>query len=118
MKTIKISNGEIRNGYEFNDFDDDIKNKIIGDCIQFEIEIMNENSDFYSDVLEMEKMRTPWFLPEVLYERHKDYFIEIIEINEYLFDDEGRILPVTAHTKGNKVIRHTYGKKEIECTIE
>lgn len=118
MKQIKISNGEIRIGYEYADLSQDIQDKVLNGQLEFEMEVMNEESPYWYLAEEMNKMQTPWFLGQEIYARHKEDLIETIEVNNYLFDDEGEMLSITYHTEGNKVVRTTYGKKELPCTIE
>jgi len=118
MKTIKLNNGEIRIGFEFDELLPEIQDKVINDTIEFEIEVMNEDSPYYDCAVEMEKMRTPWFLGEKIYEDYKDRIIETIKLN-WIFDEEGEILPLTTHTgKNNEVIKYTFGKGKIPCTVE
>ena len=123
MKKIEISNGEVRIGYEYNETPKDIQDEIVNDFIQFEINTIHsavqndEEHPLLYLVEEMEKMQTPWFLAEVIWEKEKDYILGIIEANEYLFDEEGDILPITRHYEKNKLIKITYGSKERECTI-
>lgn len=119
MKQIKISNGEVRKGYEFKDLSEDAKFKALNDQIQFEIEVMNENSPFFEAAQKMQKMQTPWFLAETLFHDYKPQLIENIEINEYLFDEDGDMLHITRHIgKNNELIKTTYGlTKEYECEI-
>ena len=117
MKTIEIENGEVRKGYEFKDLSEEVQDKVLEDQIQFEIDIMDEDSSYYYLAIKMEKMQTPWFLGSEIYHNHKKDLIETIEINEYLFNEDGEILPVTHHYKGNKEVKTTYGKKEYKCSI-
>jgi len=112
MKTIKLQNGEIRKGYEFADLTKDIQNNILDSQIDFEIEIMQEDSPYYYLAEKMEKMQTPWFLGQEIYHKHKADLIETININGYLYDEEGEMLPICYHTKGSEIIKMTYGKKE------
>lgn len=118
MKIIRISNGEIRLGHEFVDLPRPIQEKVLQNQIEFEIEAMNEDSPYFDCVTRMEKMQTPWFLGAEIYSGHKIDLIESIEANDYLFDEEGNMLPVRYHTKGNKIVKTTYGKKELKCTIK
>lgn len=46
-----------------------------------------------------------------------DAIIDTIEANDYLYDDEGNMLPVLYHTKDNKVVKTTFGSKNLICTI-
>ncbi len=118
MKTIKIENGEVRIGYEFNDLPEDIRKKVLMQWINIEIETMNENSPYWYLAEKMEQMQTPWFLGSEIYEHHKDDIIETILINEFLFDEDGKILPITTHVgKDNKPIKHTFGRRELNCEI-
>ena len=112
MKNIKISNGNLINAYEFTDLDNDSQSKVLDEQINFEIDIMNEDSIYYYLVEEMEKMHTPWFLGSEIYHKHKSDLIENININGYLFDEEGEILPIQYHMKGNKIVKMTYGRKQ------
>ena len=118
MKRITLQNGEIIHGYELKDLTGDVYNKVISDHINFEIEIMNKDSYLYPCVGKMERMQTPWFLAEYIWDEHKNDIIETIEINDYLFDDDGELLPICYHTKGNETVKTTFGKREIECVIE
>jgi hypothetical protein len=117
MKTISINNGEVRNGYEFNDLSEEAKNKVLNDQINFEIEVINEDSPYFYLAEKMEKMQTPWFLGEAILDNHKEDLIDIINVNEYLFDEEGEMLPIIRYMKDNKLVKTTYGKKEYECII-
>ena len=118
MKRIKINNGDIITGYEFKDLSAEVQNKVLIDQVNFEIEVMDEDSLYYDEAVKMDKMQTPWFLAETIFHDHREQLIETIEINEYLFDEAGEMLNVTRHYKDNEFIRATYGKKERECTIE
>jgi hypothetical protein len=118
MKTIKLANGEIRNGYEFDELSPELQDKAINDHIQFELEVMGEDSPYWHCIEEMDKMKTPWFTSEKILEDHKETIIETIKLN-YLFDNEGEILPLTTYTgKNNEVVKYTFGKMDIECTVE
>ena len=83
MKTIKI------NLYEFNELSQEAKDVAIWEHINFEIHVMDEDSPYYDLAIEMEKMQTPWFLGEVIYEKEKDSIIDTILINEYYFYQDG-----------------------------
>lgn len=78
--------------YKFNELHEDSKRKAINELIQFEIENMNEQHPLYTYALEMERMKTPWFLAEVLLEKEKDWFIETLEANDYDFLKDGTIV--------------------------
>ena len=118
MKIITLENGEVRHGYQFIDLCEDSQNKVLDDQVQFEIDIMDENSPYYNIAIKMERMQTPWFLGEEIYHNHKDDLIDNIDANGYLFDEYGDILPVTYHINNkNECIKTTFGKHEILCTL-
>jgi hypothetical protein len=63
-------------------------------------------------------MKTPLFLGEKIYEEYKESIIETIKLN-YLFNNEGEILPLMTYTgKENEILKYTFGKMNIECTVE
>ena len=117
MKKIKIENGEVRNGYEFKDLTNEVKESIINEYINFEIEVMDEDSPYIHCAERMEEMQTPWFLGSYIYDNHKDDIIETIVVNEYLFDIAGDIIHIIHHDATGK---YTFkcGKTEYKCTIE
>lgn len=95
MKTIKTTDGQIFYGHELNDLDPKTREKVIQEHAEFLAEIDEDGN--YPEEAET---------------------VENIEINGYLFYDDGEIIPIVAHVKGNEIIKHTFGKKSIECTIE
>ena len=50
-----------------------------------------ESSAFWDLWQEMERMQTPWFLGQAIYERDKQYIIDTIESNEYEFTKDGKL---------------------------
>jgi len=50
-----------------------------------------EDSPYMKAAEKMERMKTPWFLPETLYHEHKEQLIAEIEANEYEFTADGTI---------------------------
>ena len=121
MKTIKFKNGQILYGYELSDLKGDEYDNVINNHIYFEMEIMDEDSPYYECAIEMDRMQTPWFLGEKIWEDHKDNIIETIEMNDYLYDEDGEMLPLCYHTKTEngveKTIKVTYGNKDYEVEI-
>ncbi len=86
MKTIRVK------VYSFDELNKQAKVKAICDHINFEIEIMqDESSPFWEAAEEMERMQTPWFLAEKIYHTRdlRDIIIETIKINEYQFKQDG-----------------------------
>jgi hypothetical protein len=99
MKTIKTSDGQIIHGYEINDLDVDTREKTI-----------YKHGCFLCDIREPDK-ETAEFPTE-------SEIIDNMKINGYLFNDEGELLPTLYHMNRNNLVKITYGKKQIECTIE
>lgn len=118
MKVLKISNGEIRNGFEFKDLSEEAQEIVLQEQINFEIMLLNdmqEKHDFFYIAKEMKRMQTPWFLASEIYDKHKDDLIESIEANGYLFDEDGDLLPIVYHMKENKVVRTVFNNRyEVE----
>ncbi len=86
MRTIRIK------VYKFDELNEAAKQKAIMDQVNFEIFVMDENSPYYEVAMEMEKMKTPWFLTEALYFDYRDSIIETIKANEYEFYKDGELL--------------------------
>jgi len=121
MKRITLNNGEIRIGYEFNNLSKEAKEKVNNDTISFLLDTYDGNYDsenMKKAISKSEYMKTPWFAGEYVWEYCKEEIKEMLEINKYLFDEEGEILPITYHiNKDNKISKITYGKKEHEVQI-
>lgn len=96
MKVIKISNGEIRNGYELSDLVGAAADKAI-----------NEHWDFLLNTAETD---------EGAREINKAFIIESIEANDYLFDEEGELLPIV-YIHGVNRVEIRFNHKYL-CTIE
>lgn len=96
MKKLLFPNGDIRTVYEFKD--------LTGDAREYALQEQSESLSYYE-------------------ENGKDFYseketIESIEINGYLFDEEGEIINVTCHTgKNNEILKYTYGKYDIEIKV-
>ena len=76
--------------YEFSELNEEAREKAIADHIMFEIEVADEDSYIWDSIEKADKLQTPWFASEIIYEDHKDDIIETIEINEYLFFKNGK----------------------------
>lgn len=87
MRTIRIKL------YKFSELSKEAQFKALCSQINFEIELMDENSPFWEAAKEMERMKTPWFLAETLYhtKEYRDILISTIEANEYEFKEDGTI---------------------------
>ncbi len=69
--------------YEFDELSYNVKNKVINEYIAAEIEWADEDSIIWNSILEAEKMQTPWFTSEYVYDMHKDYIIKGCRCFEY-----------------------------------
>ena len=101
MKTIKLADGQIIYGYEINDLDEETRNHVIYEHGEFLCSINDDDENIDQN------------FPE------ESEIIDNMEINGYLFNDEGELLPTLYHMDSeNKCVKITYGKKQTECTIE
>lgn len=82
------------NLYEIDELSRDAREKAIMDYINFEVEVMDEESPYYGYVEEWERMQTPWFLHQVIYDKEKESIIDTIKANEYLFFENGELIPL------------------------
>ena len=108
MKKIILNDGQIFHGFEFKDLSEEIKEEVISKWIDFEIEVMDDSSPYFECALRMEKLKTPWFLAQEIYDKHKNDIVETIEINEFLFYRSGEIMPIVYHQKENKTYKITF----------
>ncbi len=75
--------------FKFEELSETAKQKAIIDHVNFEIEVMDENSPYYEVAM---KMETPWFLTEALYFDYRNSIIETIKANEYEFYKDGELI--------------------------
>ncbi len=85
--------------YGFDELNKDAKDKAISDHIEFIIEIMDENSPYYHCAEEMDKMQTPWFIGECIYEHHKDDILNDLQSGERYFFKDGSVAPADYYPK-------------------
>lgn len=84
--------------YSFDELNDKAKERAINDHIQFEISEIGLRADdeqhnpYWQYAMEMERMQTPWFLPELIYQKEKQGIIDTIKANEYLFYSDGELI--------------------------
>ena len=81
--------------YKFNELRPETQEKAVCGQIEFEIKVMDPSSPFYHCAEEMQKMQTPWFLGEAIYDEHKKDIIKIIKADENnnWFFENGEIVP-------------------------
>lgn len=122
MKTILPLNIKC---YEFRELSSEAQEKVINEHINFWMNTKEYNEEdkgnFEKAIDKADSMHTPWFTGCYIYDYCKDEIIEEIEINNYLFDETGELLPITYHMKNNyEVLKTTYKLSrinEIEITI-
>lgn len=124
MKNIilKRNGTHLCHGYEFDDLSEETRNKVIANHIQFWLETREydeENPGNYEAALdEATRMQTPWFAAEIVREKCEQEIIQDIKANDYLFDPEGEILPITYHVKNGNVVRMTFKIGGVERTVK
>ena len=116
MKKIYAANGDIITAYELDDLQGDAYDRVITWWLTTEVQIMDERSPLWYLVAKMERLHTPWFLAQAIWDEQKEYVIENIKLNHYLFDEDGEVLPVTyLHKKDGTIVPQYRGK---ECTLK
>lgn len=112
-------------GYEFNELSEEAQEKAITEHINFWMNVREYDGEcpgnYEKAIDKAENMQTPWFLGSYIWEYCKDEIIEEIEINNYLFDEDGELLPITNYVdNSNNVFKMTYQltkNKEIEIQL-
>lgn len=81
--------------YEADDFSEDSEayNRLMGEYIDFVL--IADGERFDKEINEAEEMKTPWFLPSIIYDNHKETLLDEIRVNGYLYDAEGNMLDIT-----------------------
>jgi hypothetical protein len=98
MKILKISNGEIRHGYEIEELEGNPLQKVVEDLQEF-LYIVAEDDD------ERANAGDP------------SYIKDFAEANGYLFDEDGNQLPLTYQYSGNQLVKVTFGKNHHDVEI-
>ena len=83
--------------YPFCELSTDAQNRAISDHIEFWLHIRSyddepEKSNFKTAIDKAEAMQTPWFTGSYVYDYCKDEIIDEIELNEYVFTADGKLL--------------------------
>jgi len=76
--------------FEYDELSKEAQEKALDWYIQGELIMMNEESPYYPAAEKAEKMRTPWFAPEYMYDMFKDNLENDIRANEYTFTEDGK----------------------------
>jgi 5'-deoxynucleotidase YfbR-like HD superfamily hydrolase len=104
MKKISILNIE---AFTIDDLKEKARNKAMSEHIEFLMEILpyEDGSENYKRAIKKaELMHTPWFTGSYIFEYCKEEIKEEMRINDYLFDKEGNLLPITYYTKKDGTI--------------
>jgi len=81
------------NIYKFDELDEKTQNKIITDYITFwldtiDFEKLNKNTNLYKAIKQCEKMQTPWFIHQYVFDYCKKQILKIVKSYEYLANGE------------------------------
>ncbi len=122
MKNIAPLNIE---AFEFKDLPEQIQEKVLCQYVNSYINTKdydrNNKGNYEKAIDEAQKMRTPWFLTGYIYDYCKEEMIKEIEINKYLFDEEGKMFPINYYYKDNnqitKITLNVLESKEIEIKL-
>ena len=83
------------NIYSFDELKEVAKERAISDHIDFMIETRTGDADYGENwkkaIVECEKMLTPWFFGQYVYEYCKDEAIESMKISDYKFLKTGQL---------------------------
>ena len=93
--------------YEFDELFKEAQDKAVNDHIEYIIETMDENSPYYHCAEEMERMQTPWFLGECIYDTHKEDIINGLQHGGWYFFKDGSVVPADYYPKEGGKIRCT-----------
>jgi hypothetical protein len=67
------------------------------------------SSNYRKAITEAERMRTPWFVAEYVYDYCKEEIMDNLRLNGDMFDSEGNRYPIRIRTDKNGVVmKHTY----------
>ena len=129
MKTITLTY-PIR-AFEYDDLGDEAKEKAIADRAEFLLDLCNSGllteKEFASQypvvvraIEKAEAMLTPWFTVSYIIDYCRDMIEEEIKMNDYLFSDNGNLLPVRYYWKEDVIERIAFriGCTEHPVTIE
>ena len=77
------------NIYKFDELDENIQNKIITDYIDFilnttDFEKINKNTNLYRAYKRCERMQTPWFIHQYVFDYCKRQILKVVKEYEYL----------------------------------
>lgn len=100
------------------DLNPETRDKVITEHAQFMMQVTefeNLSENFQKGIQKAENLKTPWFTTGYVLDYAKDEVIKNIEINNYLFDADGNLLPLTYHMRDGKIdhIRYRLGEKQL-----
>lgn len=95
---MKVVNREYKL-YELDELKPEARDRAIAKQVQFEIEYITEDSPYYHCAVEMEELRTPWFLAEAILESHFEDIVTDIKNLQHLFFANGELIPANLYPK-------------------
>ena len=76
------------NIYKYNELNEEAQNKVINDYIRFmldtiDYENLNKNSNLYKAINKCEKMQTPWFIEQYVWDYCNKHILKEVKKDEY-----------------------------------
>lgn len=81
-----------------------------GETSDYDDEVEELEKDFLKDLLEDYRIMAKH---QYEHEQSEEHVLELIEANDYLFDEEGDLLPITTYWNNNTIVKKTFGKYDI-----
>ena len=77
------------NIYKFDELDEQTQNKVVADYIDFilnttDFDKLNKNTNLYKAIKHCEKMQTPWFIHQYVFDYCKKQILKVVKSYEYL----------------------------------
>ena len=107
--------------YAFGDLPSVTQDEILCNFVNDMLETgdtLDNHPDVVAAIEKAHQMQTPWFAGEYIFNDCRDLIIELIEINEYLFTAQGRMIPLCYHYKNNQFSHATLTVAGEEWPIE
>ena len=82
--------------YKYDELSQEAKDKAISDFIFDMLQIENaygyaEHPDFKRSIAEAERLQTPWFQAQIIYDNMKEIFEEDFRLNDYEYTEDGKM---------------------------
>lgn len=81
------------NIYKFDELDEQTQNKVIENYITFllnttDVNTLNKNTNLYKAIKKCERMQTPWFIYQYVFNYCEKNILKIVKSYEYLANGE------------------------------